>query len=163
MKAVAWYVCHVDILSVGDVMTNVFDVARYVLTKMRSANRTHLQILVYYVHVWSLVLHGKSMINDRFVCTPKGPLCHALEQYIQLTCSNFDIVSCNSFCIGDELYLDNEKTDLIDSVLELYSEFSVQDLIEHVLSEKPVYKTKFMNEIKKKAAKKYYSKSVTYS
>lgn len=59
-------------------MTNIFDVAKYILEKSGSMSTMKLQKLCYYSQAWSLVWDDKSLFPEDFEAWANCPVCPKL-------------------------------------------------------------------------------------
>src|SRR5436305_14795852 len=59
-------------------MANVFDVAKYILTKTGTMTAMKLQKLVYYSQAWSLVWDEAPLFPERIEAWANGPVVRAL-------------------------------------------------------------------------------------
>lgn len=120
-----------EFLKDESIMVGVFDVAKYILGK-DLPNMTHkkLQKLCYYVQAWSLAVIGSRLIDCEFQAWIHGPVCKEL----------YDVYKQNREEITKRGNVNNIGTDeceFIDVVLDLYGEFTGDNLELLTHSEKP--------------------------
>ncbi|MCK5717224.1 MAG: DUF4065 domain-containing protein [Thiomargarita sp.] len=103
-------------------MTNVFDVAVYILKKRGTLSTMKLQKLVYYSQAWALVWDDTPLFSDQIEAWANGPVVTTLYN-----------VHKGEFSITDadlQSYVQNELTenqkDTIDTVLKVYGDKSAQ-------------------------------------
>jgi len=61
-------------------MANIYDVARYILTKRGRMSTMKLQKLCYYSQAWSLVWDDEPLFNEDFEAWANGPVCRDLYE-----------------------------------------------------------------------------------
>lgn len=61
-------------------MANVFDVAKYILTKNGTMSTMKLHKLCYYSQAWSLVWDDKPLFDEDFEAWANGPICRPLYE-----------------------------------------------------------------------------------
>lgn len=120
-------------------MNNSFDVAAELLR--RSPNQTmstvKLQKLTFYVFGWYAKITGTKLFEDDLCAMPKGPIASRLfsAHYGQSSVSLSDIESRTS-----QEELDLAASDVVDTVLATYGEFSPWELVE-ISHEEEVWQT----------------------
>ncbi len=140
-------------------MANVFDVAKYVLTKTGKTSTFKLQKLVYYSQAWSLVWDEKPLFQNKIYAWVNGPVCDDLYQEHK---GSFEISDLDRGSIN-ELSEDERLT--IDAVINAYGRFNGQQLSNLTHSESPWIKARGslppgergMSEIKLDDMVEYYS------
>ncbi len=104
-------------------MTKVADVARYILDKLctedKSITAWKLQKLVYYSQAWSLVWDERKLFEERIEAWADGPVCPELYKLHQ---GKLDLYPKN--IEGDPTNLDNTAIETIDAVLGFYGDKS---------------------------------------
>lgn len=114
-------------------MATVFDVAKYILSKMQPLSAMKLQKLVYYSQAWSVVWDDAPLFTEKIEAWANGPVTRSLYeahrgQYL-IDMSFFDTANLNA------LTQTNKET--IDAVLEAYGNKSAQWLSDQTHSESP--------------------------
>ena len=95
-------------------MTNVFDVARYILEKQGTLSTMKLQKLCYYCQAWSLVWDDAPLFNEEFEAWANGPVCKELFSQTQ---GKYSVSAEDE--PGNSKNLSNNQKDTIDQVLLL--------------------------------------------
>ena len=113
-------------------MTNVFDVAKYILTKQGEMTAMKLQKLVYYSQAWHAVWEEKPLFDEQIQAWINGPVVPTLYD---LHRGKF-LVTSSDICSSGVLLTDDEK-DSIDRVLSFYGDKSSQWLSDLTHSETP--------------------------
>lgn len=117
-------------------MANVFDVARYILTRLGDDGKLpittwKLQKLVYYSQAWSTVWSEAPIFDEPIQAWANGPVCPALYNYHR---GMFHITQLSAGC-EDALTPDQKET--IDVVLRHYGDRPSQYLSELTHRERP--------------------------
>lgn len=113
-------------------MANVFDVAKYILTKQGRLSTMKLQKLCYYAQAWSLVWDDAPLFEEDFEAWANGPVCRELFMHTQGKFSvNADDESGNIDNLTDD------QKDTIDKVLEYYGKHDAQWLSQLTHMEDP--------------------------
>ena len=105
-------------------MADVFDVAKYILSKQKSVSTFKLQKLVYYSQAWSLVWDERPLFANKIFAWANGPVC---EDLYQLHKGSFLIVK-DDLSRGEPEKLTPEEKETIDVILTNYGKFSGQQL-----------------------------------
>lgn len=104
-------------ISVGErVMTNVHDVAAYILEKLGPMTAMKLQKLVYYSQAWSLVWDERPLFGERIEAWANGPVVPDLYQKHR---RHFEI---RSWPFGKSQGLSAAERETIDAVLDGYGD-----------------------------------------
>jgi len=115
-------------------MTNVFDVAVYILEKIGVISAMKLQKLVYFSQAWSLVWDDKKLFDNKIEAWSSGPIVRELYDKhrgkFQVSVDDF-----KRFQSGNKLS-DYQKA-TIDVVLRAYGDKSAQWLSDQTHSESP--------------------------
>jgi len=116
-------------------MTNIFDVAKCILTKRGKMSTIKLQFLCYYSQMWHLKFEGKPLFDEDFEAWEIGPVCRILYDLCK---GKFPI--CADDIPSDRL--SGEKLCFaalcdVDVVLDYYGDHDMQWLSELVRTEKP--------------------------
>lgn len=109
----------------------VFDVAAYILQKMKPMTTMKLQKLVYYSQAWSLVWDEKPLFEENIEAWANGPVIRDLFDFHR------GMYEISSIPIGNSRLLNQEQRETIDAVLEYYGDKSAQWLIELTHMEDP--------------------------
>lgn len=113
-------------------MTNVIDVAKYILTQRGKMSTMKLQKLCYYAQVWSLVWDDEPLFDEDFQAWANGPICPEL---FSVTQGNFSVDADDE--PGDISHLTDIQRDTIDRVLEHYGDKNAQWLSDLTHFESP--------------------------
>ena len=113
-------------------MANVFDAARYILTKRGPMSTMKLQKLCYYSQAWSLVWDDAPLFSQDFQAWANGPVCPEL---FRKTKGQFIANAADETC-GDNDLTENQK-DTINKVLEHYGSKDAQWLSQLTHMEDP--------------------------
>lgn len=113
-------------------MANVFDVATYILEKVKNTTTWKLQKLVYYSQAWHAVWSDEQLFPEETQAWANGPVCRAL--YIEHK-GRFQIAAGD--LEGDPSQLTDDQRDSIDRVIDAYNGYSGQQLSDLTHSEKP--------------------------
>jgi len=114
-------------------MANVFDVAKYILSKTGTMTAMKLQKLVYYAQAWSLVWDEKPLFDNVIQAWANGPVAPAVYNYHR----GQYFVDSNNFSTACAENLTLEQRETVDAVLGYYGNKSAQWLIDLTHSEKP--------------------------
>lgn len=140
-------------------MANVFDVAKYILTKQGRLSTMKLQKLCYYAQAWSLVWDDEPLFDEEFEAWANGPVCRDLFMHTQ---GKFGVSADDEPGNIDNL-TENQK-DTIDKVLEYYGKHDAQWLSQLTHMEDPWNKARVdvpagagcQNIITKESMAEYY-------
>jgi uncharacterized phage-associated protein len=115
-------------------MTNVFDVAIYILEKIGPVSAMKLQKLVYYSQAWSLVWDDSTLFDNKIEAWASGPVVRELYEKhrgkFMVSADDF-----RAFQSGEKFTKNQEET--IDIVLKSYADKSAQWLSDQTHSETP--------------------------
>ncbi len=112
-------------------MVSVFDVVKYILTKMNNITAMKLQKLVYYCQAWSLVWDSKPLFREKVEAWANGPVVRELYEWHR---GKYNIPSCS---LGRITKLDSSQKGTIDAVLKYYGDKSPQWLSDLTHMEDP--------------------------
>lgn len=112
---------------------SVFDVACYVLSKLKTCSTMKLHKLLYYCQAWYLVWEEKPLFEEKIEAWANGPVVRELFNYHK----GMYEISYNSFNIGNENNLNDIQKEDIDIVLDFYKNYSAQMLINQTHIERP--------------------------
>lgn len=114
-------------------MVSVFDVTKFILSKMGSITAMKLQKLIYYCQAWSLVWDGEPLFEQRIEAWASGPVVYDLYQWhkgkYRIDKSDIDF--------DDIRNLSKDQKETISSVIEYYSDKSPQWLSDLTHMEDP--------------------------
>lgn len=96
----------------------VFDVAKYILSKLGRMSTMKLQKLVYYSQAWSLVWDEEPLFDEDFQAWANGPVC---QQLFDVHKGMFNITA-SRLKYGNKDSLNKTQKDTVDSVLAFYGE-----------------------------------------
>lgn len=112
---------------------SVFDVAVYILKRVKECSTMKLHKLLYYCQAWSLVWDEKPLFSQKIEAWANGPVIRELFNYHKGLYS----LSPNDLLIGNDNKLSQEQKQNIDDVLDFYGDKSSQWLIDLTHSETP--------------------------
>lgn len=113
-------------------MSNVFDVAKYILERQGEMSTMKLQKLCYYAQAWSLVWDDQQLFPEEFQAWANGPVCKELFAKTQ---GRFRV--CAEDETGGEGNLTDSQKDTINTVLEHYGNHTAQWLSQLTHMEDP--------------------------
>lgn len=114
-------------------MANVFDVAKYILTKQGKLSTWKLQKLCYYAQAWQLAWTGKPLFDEDFEAWANGPVCPVLFREHR---GKF-AVSASDLARGEADNLTDDEKDTVDVVLKDYGYMEPYQLREQSHAEEP--------------------------
>ena len=114
-------------------MADVFDVAKYILSKCGKMSTWKLQKLCYYSQAWHIAWTEKPLFCEEFQAWANGPVCPELFYEHQ---GKF-MIDEDNFCKGDISRITEDERESIDIVLESYGSREPYDLREQSHSELP--------------------------
>ena len=112
---------------------SVFDVAVYILKRIKECSTMKLHKLLYYCQAWSLVWDEKPLFPQKIEAWVNGPVIRELFNYHKGLYS----LSQNDLLIGNDDKLSDEQKQNIDDVLDFYGDKSSQWLIDLTHNEAP--------------------------
>lgn len=140
-------------------MASVFDVAEYILDKLRSTTAMKLEKLCYYCQAWSLAWDDKPLFDEEFQAWASGPVCPELfdQHRGKFVLSAGDIK-------GKGHEFTSEELETMDAVLEYYGDKEPHSIGEMTLQERPWRETRAgcapgercTNVILKESMQEYY-------
>lgn len=114
-------------------MANVFDVAKYILSKTGRISTMKLQKLCYYSQAWSLAWTEKPLFDEEIQAWVNGPVCPELfKQHKGMFLIEESDISC-----GNAEKLSSDQKDTIDRVLSYYGDWEPYQLREQTHHEDP--------------------------
>ncbi len=114
-------------------VVSVFDVACYVMSKVKQCTTMKLQKLLYYCQAWYLVWNEKPLFRENIEAWANGPVIRELYNFHK---GLFNFTE-QMMTIGNPNRLSDEQKEDIDSVLNAYACRSSQWLIDQTHSEQP--------------------------
>ena len=109
----------------------VFDVAAYILEKMKPMTTMKLQKLVYYSQAWALVWDEEPLFEEKIEAWANGPVVRDLFDYHR------GMYEISAMPIGNPRLLNEVQQETVDAVLQYYGDKSAQWLIELTHMEDP--------------------------
>lgn len=120
-------------------MTEVQNVAEYILQKEGSMTAMKLQKLIYYSQAWSLVWDEEPLFPEKIQAWANGPVCHELYQYhkghFQISSLGNDPETNTAYGKPEKLTKRNRET--VDAVIKHYGKYSAHQLSELTHKEAP--------------------------
>lgn len=119
-------------------MANVFDVAKYILSKKEPISTWKLQKLCYYSQAWHYTWTEKPLFDEVFEAWANGPVCPDLfhEHHGLFMISKKDLKK------GNENLLTLDEKDSVDVIIRDYGDMEPVDLRELTHSEDPWIKAR---------------------
>ena len=118
-------------------MSNVFDVAKYILEKCGSMTPNKLQKLCYYAQAWHLAWEDKPLFGEDFQAWVNGPVC---KELFNMTKGKFSVDVNDE--PGDINNLNEIQKEDIDKVIEYYGNKTPQWLSQLTRMEEPWQKAR---------------------
>lgn len=112
---------------------SVFDVAAYVLSKLKECTTMKLHKLLYYCQAWQLVWTETPLFRERIEAWANGPVIKSLFNVHR----GLYIIHYTDLSLGNPSRLSNTQKENIDEVLDFYGVKSAQWLIDQTHIEKP--------------------------
>ena len=107
-------------------MTNVFDVAKYIINKLGETDTWKLQKLVYYAQAWSLVWEEKPLFPERIEAWANGPVCPDLyEEHKGMFSVSSDTPIWGKASLVD---MSTDEISTIDAIIRDYGHMKGYDL-----------------------------------
>lgn len=128
-------------------MEDVNNVCDYIIVKLteggRHLNILKLQKILYYVQAWNLAFAGRRAFNDSFQAWVHGPVSRTIYDRFSITKSLYSFVSVADVRSGfNPFTIDQDVRARIDSVLEIYGDFTGDQLEEMTHNEDPWIKAR---------------------
>ncbi len=115
--------------------STIYDVAKYILSKLGKISTMKLQKLCYYCQAWSLVWDDMPLFEEEFQAWANGPVCQELFSHHK---GMFNVdYNAHFLSIGNIDNLTDNQKDTIDKVLEHYGDKNAQWLSTLTHMEKP--------------------------
>lgn len=114
-------------------MTDVFDVAQYILKRMGKISTWKLQKLCYYTQAWALVWTETPLFDEDFEAWSNGAVCPELFRQHR---GKF-MVDVDDIDKGDSNKLSADQCETIDIVLDSYGDMQPYELREQCHNEAP--------------------------
>jgi len=112
-------------------MVSVFDVVKFILSKIDKTTAMKLQKLVYYCQAWSLVWDEQRLFSERIEAWANGPVVRELYKWHR-GCYEITNIDC-----GDLTKLSKTQKETISAVLDYYGDKSPQWLSDLTHMEDP--------------------------
>lgn len=116
-----------------DDVVSVFDVACYIMSKVKHCTTMKLQKLLYYCQAWYLVWNERPLFRENIEAWANGPVIRELYNFHK----GLFTITESMMNLGNPNRLSKEQMEDIDSVLKAYAPRSSQWLIEQTHMEKP--------------------------
>lgn len=116
-------------------MANIFNMARYILSKQGRMSTWKLQKLCFYSQAWSLAWTCKPLFPEDFEAWSNGPVCPILH-FVHRGKFMVSLVDIPESYEGAPP-LDEDQRDSIDKVLGLYGDWEPYELREQTHEEDP--------------------------
>ena len=114
-------------------VVSVFDVACYVMSRVKQCTTMKLQKLLYYCQAWYLVWNDKPLFKEDIEAWANGPVIRELYNFHK----GVFIITENMMSQGNPNRLSKEQKSDIDNILNAYADKSSQWLIDQTHSELP--------------------------
>lgn len=114
-------------------MANVFEVAKYILSKEGPVSTLKLQKFCYYSQAWAMAWTERPLFNEEFEAWVNGPVCRELFNFHK---GEFMVSEFNFREYDDSALTDDEK-DTIDTILKTYGDMDPYELREQTHAEAP--------------------------
>ncbi|KUO77254.1 MAG: hypothetical protein APF77_01215 [Clostridia bacterium BRH_c25] len=142
-------------------MLNVFDVAKYILSKAGEMTTMKLQKLVYYSQAWHLAWYGVPLFNEDFQAWSNGPVCPELFSAHK----GLFVIDKSKLQYGDDAKLKGNPKGTVDSIIDFYGDKDAHWLSMLTHKERPWLKARdgipegdyCINIIEKEEMQDYYS------
>lgn len=112
---------------------SVFDVACYVMSKVKQCTTMKLQKLLYYCQAWYLVWNDKPLFRENIEAWANGPVIRELYNFHK----GLFTITENMMSLGNPNLLSIEQKTDIDNILNAYADKTSQWLIDQTHSERP--------------------------
>lgn len=112
---------------------SVFDVACYVMLKVKQCTTMKLQKLLYYCQAWYLVWNDKPLFRENIEAWANGPVIRELYNFHK----GLFTITENMMSLGNPNLLSIEQKTDIDNILNAYADKTSQWLIDQTHSERP--------------------------
>lgn len=127
------FVHHASADDKTDDVVSVFDVASYIMSKVKQCTTMKLQKLLYYCQAWYLVWNERPLFRENIEAWANGPVIRELYNYHK----GLFTITESMMNLGNPNRLSKEQMEDVDSVLKAYAPRSSQWLIEQTHLEKP--------------------------
>ena len=117
----------------ADDVVSVFDVACYIMSKVKQCTTMKLQKLLYYCQAWYLVWNERPLFRENIEAWANGPVIRELYNFHK----GIFTITENMMALGNPNRLSKEQMEDVDSVLKAYAPRSSQWLIEQTHLERP--------------------------
>lgn len=117
----------------ADDVVSVFDVACYIMSKVKQCTTMKLQKLLYYCQAWYLVWNERPLFRENIEAWANGPVIRELYNFHK----GLFTITESMMNLGNPNRLSKEQMEDVDSVLKAYAPRSSQWLIEQTHLERP--------------------------
>lgn len=117
----------------ADDVVSVFDVACYIMSKVKQCTTMKLQKLLYYCQAWYLVWNERPLFRENIEAWANGPVIRELYNFHK----GLFTITESMMNLGNPNRLSKEQKEDVDSVLKAYEPRSSQWLIEQTHLERP--------------------------
>ena len=117
----------------ADDVVSVFDVACYIMSKVKQCTTMKLQKLLYYCQAWYLVWNERPLFRENIEAWANGPVIRELYNFHK----GLFTITESMMNLGNPNRLSQEQKEDVDSVLKAYEPRSSQWLIEQTHLERP--------------------------
>lgn len=114
-------------------IVSVFDVAVYVMGRIKECTTMKLHKLLYYCQAWTLVWDERPLFRENIEAWANGPVIRELFNFHK----GMFIIKDSDITIGNESVLSDHQRDNINEVLDFYGNKSSQWLIDQTHIETP--------------------------
>lgn len=112
-------------------MLSMESLTNVILSMRNDVSNKKLQKLVYYAYAWYITIFDKKIANIEFEAWEHGPVCRKL--YNQYRCYGWNVIpSYKGFVLADD-----DKIKFIQSVLNVYGDYSADELEQLTHNELP--------------------------
>ena len=116
-----------------DDVVSVFDVASYIMSKVKQCTTMKLQKLLYYCQAWYLVWNERPLFRENIEAWANGPVIRELYNFHK----GIFTITDSMMTLGNPNRLSKEQMEDVDTVLKAYAPRSSQWLIEQTHTETP--------------------------
>ncbi|MBN1961621.1 MAG: DUF4065 domain-containing protein [Deltaproteobacteria bacterium] len=112
-------------------MTNIHDIAAYILQNQGAMSTMKLQRLMYYLQAWHITLRGKPLYQEKILAWAFGPIVYELFK------EHHRLFMVSQWPLGDAKKVVENDADFIMAVLSYYGKYNSEKLSEIINSEEP--------------------------
>lgn len=147
-------------MKIVDGKYNVLDIAKYVVYKSylsgNPVDQLKLQKLLYYIQAEFLVMYSEKCFNEKILAWRFGPVVEEVYNKYRKY-SSMDLYPVSNYTIENS-GIEALHIELIDNVIERYSNLSSWGMVQKTHKEEPWINTKQSNEIYPELIREYHSK-----